>query len=125
MAKRQRQRSSLDPAVAAELGIDRPQTYEERKQEYDRDRVRLRLDVPAWLKETIEQEADGQRVSMSQFSGFLLAYALKLYLEGDGELVALLDNAKTPITSLRWAYGLELADLEEMIARSADGSKST
>ena len=72
MAKKRPQRRDSAPGsdVSAILGIEKEKTYQERKLEYDRNRVRLRVDVPTWLKDAIEEEADGQRVSMSQLSAF-------------------------------------------------------
>ena len=124
MAKKrpQRRRSTPSADVDALLGIQRTETYQDRKVEYDRQRVRLRLDVPSWLKEAVEQEANDQKVSMSQLSAFLLAYGLKLYREKDPAMMELLETSKTTITSLRWAFGIVLDDLEEVLTDSAEST---
>jgi hypothetical protein len=101
------------------LGIEREPTYQERKLAYDQERVRLRLDVPQWLKDGIEGESKELRVSMSQLSAFFLAYALKLYRDGDPALLELMADAKTQIASLRWAFGLDLADLADALTESS------
>ena len=126
MTKKRPQRRDSAPGsdVSAILGIEKEKTYQERKQEYDRNRVRLRVDVPTWLKDAIEEEADGQRVSMSQLSAFFLAYALRLYCDGDTAILELLEKSKTQITSLRWAFGIELSDLEEILTDSADSDEN-
>ena len=115
-----RQQKGLDPAVRAALGIEGAGTYLERKAQHDRERVRLRLDVPSWLKDAIEREAGELQVSMSNLSAFFLAYGLKLYRDGDPVLLDLLEASKTEITSLRWKYGLVLDDLAEALTDSAE-----
>jgi len=46
------------------------------KQKYDQERMRIRLDVPRWLKEIFKEIAtETEESSMSQFGAFLLAWA--------------------------------------------------
>ena len=97
-----------------------PETYDERKAQYDRERVRLRLDAPAWLKAEIEKEAKSRQMSISNLAGFLLAYALTLYRDGDPELLAALEAATTEITSLRWSYAVVLDDLAAALTEPPD-----
>lgn len=122
MAKKRPPRQSSAPRsdVSTILGHTPGRTYTERKKARDRDRVRLRLDVPDWLKTALEGDAGELKVSVSQLGAFLLAYALRLYQDGDPELLALLERSKHSITSLRWAFGIDLADLAEPTEETDD-----
>lgn len=112
MAKKQRQDSGPDAGLIESItGLTPAATYQQRKAQADQERVRLRVDVPAWLKASIEAESKSARISMSQLGAFLLAYALKAYKAGDPDLVAMLEGAKYDITHLRWSHGLDLSDL--------------
>ena len=123
MAKKKPQRQSSVPKsdVSTILGHTPGRTYEERKRGYDKQRTRLRLDVPDWLKAGLESDAGELQVSVSQLGAFLLAYALRLYRDGDPELRALLEQSKHRIASLRWAFGIDLADLAEPTEETDDG----
>jgi hypothetical protein len=77
------------------------------------ERVRLRLDVPAWLREKTIRVADAEDTSISQIGAFLLAYALQLYEHRDPTLIELLQNSKTFARSLQWGHAIDLTDLTE------------
>ena len=112
MTKQRQDSAPDDRAMAAVLGLGEKQTTHDRKVQADRERVRVRLDVPAWLKDALEAESKGTRISMSQLGAFLLAYAFKAYKAGDPDLVGMLEGAKYDIVHLRWSHGLDLSDLE-------------
>jgi hypothetical protein len=76
-------------------------------------RVRLRLDVPAWLREKTIRVSDAEDTSISQIGAFLLAYALQLYEDRDPALIELLQNLKTFARSLQWGHAIDLTDLTE------------
>lgn len=92
---------------AAEL-----KAWEQAKRERDAVRVRLRLDVPDWLKGEIEDAAGAEAVSWSQFGAFLLAAGLERWQAGDPELRARFEGAKHEVASLRWRFGIDLTDFE-------------
>ena len=77
------------------------------------ERVRLRLDVPQWLREETIRVAGAEDTSISQLASFLLAYALVLYEHGDPDLLAQLQMARSLSRSLRWGHDLDVADLAE------------
>ena len=80
-----------------------------RKQRQDRERVRVRYDVPPWLKEAVEQVAAELDTSISQAGAFLLAWALDAYRRGDGELLSALEGAKEANhRSPRFVYDLRI-----------------
>lgn len=116
-----RRKVELDPAVASILDTGRGvSARKQKKRERDAKRVRLRLDIPEWLKDLVEQEAKNVDTSMSQLSAFFLAYALKLYRDGDPNLVESLKNSKTAIRAMNFGHGIDLSDLENALANSAD-----
>lgn len=105
--RKQRQDTEIDPAVRASLGIGRQRRKV--KAARDAERIRVRLDIPRWLKDALGRAAEDQGASMNQVGGVLLAYALKLYASQDADLLEALDNAKTTIRSISYEHGFELA----------------
>ena len=115
IAKRWIDRSKPPEEEEPESGL---KPWQQRKLEYDRSRVRLRLDVPGWLRSEVEHEANDQDMSISQFSSFLLAYALWRFRETDPAMLELLESSKTRIASLRWQFAVDLAEVAEMLTKS-------
>jgi len=99
----------LDPAVEewrAEAA-DNPARLT-RKQREDRQRTRVRYDVPAWLKEAVEEVATEQNTSASQAAALLLAWSLHHYRDRDPALLdAFFDNHE-PSRTLRFEFNVKI-----------------
>lgn len=102
--KRQRQGGlRADPEVEQWLATaaDNPSALT-RKQKLDRQRIRVRYDVPAWLKAAVSKIARDQTTSDSQAGALLLAYAVKQYFGNDTELVDAFFSNRSPSNTLRF-----------------------
>jgi len=98
-------KAEAKPLTVADSGKAKPETR----------RVRLRLDVPGWLRAETIHAASAEDTSISQLAAFLLAYSLALYEDGDRELLDQLQAAKSLSQSLRWGHDLDVADLAQRI----------
>lgn len=126
MSKEGRQERKIDPAVQEFVDSSRFAQSASRKLKKERDakRVRVRLDVPEWLKSTLEQAAQENDTSMSQLGAFLLAWALQVYHDQDGDLLATLERCKTSVRAMNWGHGFELSDFAETMRKSAKDASS-
>lgn len=79
-----------------------------RKQIKDRDRVRVKYDLPPLLKAAIEAEAKGWGTSASQLAAFLLAWAMREYNAHNDGLRQAIREARTSTKTLRFTYDLEI-----------------
>lgn len=84
------------------------------------ERIRVRYDVPEWLKASVEEAARQEDTSASQMGAFLLAWGLMLYQQGDGELVDMLRDSKEPSRSLRIAWNV---GIPRKLKKEASGAK--
>jgi hypothetical protein len=73
-----------------------------KKQKLDRQRIRIRYDVPAWLKTAVERIAERQTTSVSQAGALLLAYAVKKYADNEPELIDAFFANRSPSNTLRF-----------------------
>ena len=87
--------------------------HTEARTRWDTGRVRLRLDVPGWLREAVIEMAGAEDVSISQLAAFVLAYGVRLYQRGDPDLGALLANNKGVSRSLKWGHQVDLGELQD------------
>jgi hypothetical protein len=78
----------------------------------DRERVRVKYDLPQWLKERVESGAEAEHTSASQFAAFLLSWAIRQYEAIDepngAELQELLEGARQPSRAMRFSWNLEI-----------------
>jgi len=83
-----------------------------KKQRKDRERVRVKYDVPAELKQRIEDAAASERTSSSQLAAFLLQWAMEQYEDQDSATGAALRemvfDAKEMSRSLRFEWNLNM-----------------
>jgi hypothetical protein len=83
-----------------------------KKQRKDRQRIRVKYDMPPALKERIVQAAKEEGTSASQLAAFLLTWAMDRWEDPDHpvgvELRELVDEAKFPSRSLRIEWNLDL-----------------
>lgn len=104
---------NLDPAVAAwQRGAATNQAALTTKQRYDRERVRVRLDVPPQVAAGLEREATTLGTSQSQLGAFLLAWGLYQLHSGaaENELLLAVDTAKTWSKAINVKYDLVIPD---------------
>ena len=124
MPEQEKLEARIDPAVSA-LVDEAKRRHKTKAQltkaDRDAERVRVRLDVPQWLKDVLGRAAAQQDTSMNQIGAFLLAYAISLYAGQDAALLEALDNAKTTIRSMTHEHGFDLSDLAEILTDSAEG----
>lgn len=101
----------VDPAVA-EWQQSAPTNVAAltRKERRDRQRVRVKADLPVEVKRAVERVAGEVETSESQLVAFLVAYGLKRLRDGDQGLVAALAGAKTWAQALRFKYDLVIPD---------------
>lgn len=99
----------LDPAVLARLNQSAATNKAAltARQRRDQKRISLRLDCPAWLKSEAERLAKDEEVSISHFSDFLLAWAMRQYRAGDPELNAAISANRFATRSLKARFGLD------------------
>jgi hypothetical protein len=71
--------------------------------------------MPRWLKSSLFAAAEGQDVSASQWSAFLLAWAMTRYQASDPDLLEAIDQNKTLYRSLNAGHALDLQALEELL----------
>lgn len=83
-----------------------------KKQRKDRERIRVKYDMPPELKERIETAAASERTSSSQLAAFLLLWAMDQYEDRDSATGAALRemvfDAKEVSRSLRFEWNLNL-----------------
>ncbi len=103
----------LDPAVVEwQQTAARNMAALTKKQRRDRQRVRIRYDVPPWLKTAVEAVARELDTSDSQAGAFFLAWGLAAYRRGDPELLEALENAKEANhRSPRFVYDLRIEEI--------------
>jgi len=114
----------VDPGVAEAFGRSaaRNRAAETPKQARDRKRVYQRVDMPAWLKGKLFAAAEGEDVSASQWSAFLLAWAMERWRRGDEGLRTAVAENKTLTRSLNAGHALVLDVFEETLCRvTTDG----
>ena len=87
------------------------------RQRHDAARIRVRIDVPRWLIDRLDQLASDQNTSRNQLAAFLLAWAAARYLEQDPDLDALLAAAATPSRSINVDCDLNLAPVKERLQK--------
>lgn len=91
-----------------------------KKERAELQRVRLRYDVPKWLKDAVETAARNEETSFSQMGAFLLAWALRLYQQGDEALLNALQNGKKASPSLRLTWNLSISrEIQRSIVNGA------
>ena len=101
----------LDPAVVA--WQERAATNEaalSKKQRYDRERVRVRLDVPPEVLEGLAREAQHLETSQTQLGAFLLAWALFRLHSGDADLAQVLEANRAWSKAINVKYDLVLPE---------------
>jgi hypothetical protein len=90
------------------------------KQRRDRKRIRIRLDVPAWLKAALAADAADAGTSANQLGAFLLAWVLREYRR-DPCLQEAVRDAKRLSRNLRVSWDLEVPDkLEDFFTDGAN-----
>lgn len=101
----------VDPAVEAWQKTAAPNVAADTpKQARDRERVRVKADLPVELKEAVSRAADRLETSDSQLVAFLVAYGLKELTAGDEELVEALMKGRVWAKALRFRYDLTIPD---------------
>lgn len=90
------------------------------KQKRDGARVRVRLDVPQTIKETLATAAADEQTSTSQLGAFLLAWSLTLYLDGNKELKTLLQASTYFSRSPRVPISIDLEGVLKLLKESAE-----
>lgn len=118
MTKKPERQKPFDPAVTSAMTTGR--FAPPGQPEPEPARVRLRLDVPQWLRDATIAAAGAEDTSISQLAGFLLAYGLRLYHDGDPDLRALLAASKSTSRSLKWGRNVDLGALRDALAKLAD-----
>ena len=101
----------VDPAVADWQKTAAPNVAADtKKQGRDRERVRVKADMPVELKEAVSREADRLETSDSQLVAFLVAWGLKELAAGDRDLVKALEGGRVWAKALRFRYDLTIPD---------------
>jgi len=81
------------------------------KQRKDRQRVRVKYDLPEELKTRIEEAAQANGTSASQLAAFLLTFAIREYeaeTDQGQTLREAVEESKEPSRSMRFAWNLRL-----------------
>jgi len=84
------------------------------RQRRERQRVRVKYDLPPALKQRIEDAATREHTSASQMAAFLLHWAVAQYEAAESPngqaLAELLEQARTPARAVRFAWDLEIGE---------------
>jgi len=119
MAKRNKRVGGLnraDPDVQKQLEDAMPnratQTW---RQRYDADRVRIRIDVPGWLKEAMAELADRYGTSATQLGAFALAWWLLEHERGNEDLHQVLQGSLELSRALRIARNVSLEEIVQQL----------
>ena len=91
------------------------------RQLYDAERVRVRVDVPDWLKRDLTNIAKEQGTSVSQIGAFGLAWWLSLYEQNDPDLLDVLGTSLKPSRSIKVENDVDLGTVIERLTKSAKG----
>jgi hypothetical protein len=113
---------TIDPAVVQwVVAAAENKAALSKKQRQDRQRVRVKYDLPPWLKQSIEALANDDQfdTSASQAAAFLLAYGVHRLRCGDQELRNALMAAKEPARTLQFSWNLVIP--EEWTTSCSDG----
>lgn len=103
--------AGIDPAVAAwQRGAARNEAALTRRQRYDRERVRVRLDVPQEVADGLAREAAAWETSQSQLGAFLLAWGLHELHSEEGPLARAIRAARTWSKAINVKYDLTIPD---------------
>ncbi len=99
---------AIDPAVAEwqKTAATNPAALT-KKQRQDRQRVRVKYDLPPELKDWIEAVAKETGTSASQLAAFLLTWAMGHWGEETG-LREAVEESKEPSRSMRFQWNLRL-----------------
>ena len=121
MSKRRQQKkySGLDPAVAVYLTKDavRNKAAMTAKQRRDMQRKRATYDMEPVVKSAIEQIAKREETSASQVAELFLAYAVRVYLRKDPELMEALEE-RTRANTPRFQFDLHLPEEWRLVLES-------
>jgi hypothetical protein len=103
-----RVRRTVDQDTASWLsGAAQNPTTVTTKQRYEQERVRANLDLHPDVKAVLTLIAERQKTSIAQAGGFLLAWAVQEYFQGN-TLNAAMHSAHVPNPSPRAEYKLDL-----------------
>ena len=80
--------TGIDPGAMEALigGAKRNRAAQSKKQRYDQQRIRVRLDMPEPIKDVLVGEAKQLGTSVTDLGTFLLVYALALWIEENEDL---------------------------------------
>jgi hypothetical protein len=113
--------AKLDPGTAAWLeSAAKNRAALSKKQLYDADRVRVRVDVPDWLKDWYAKLAEEYGTSINQLGTFALVWWLMLYEQGDSDLHDTLVTSFKPSHALRIDWDVDLEPVIERLTKSAE-----
>lgn len=116
--------SGIDPGALNALigGARRNRSAQTKKQAYDAERIRVRIDVPEFVRDLLRAEAKEWGTSVNDFGVFLLIYALVLYFEG-GEIEESIEASKvfskSPKKEIAICHDVVLERLREAVAKAA------
>ncbi len=100
----------IDPGVAEwQRGAATNVAALSHKQRCDRERVRVKTDLPIEVKEKLAKRAVEHDTSESQLAAFLLAWALH-ELDEDDALQQALEQSKRSARALRFRWNLEIPE---------------
>ena len=123
MAKRPERKGGLkaDPATSEWLETAAKNYFAlTKKQLYDAARVRVRVDLPDWLKDRLGEIAKEQGTSVNQIGAFALAWWVMLYDQDDTSMVETFDHSLKPSRAVKNDNDVDLALVIERLTNPAD-----
>jgi len=93
------------------------------RQRYDADRVRVRVDVPEWVKEALAELADEYGTSATQLGAFALAWWLLEHERGNEDLRAVLASSLELSRALRVSRDVSLEEIVEQLKALESGAE--
>jgi len=93
------------------------------RQRYDADRVRVRLDVPEWVKGRLGELANEYGTSATQLGAFALAWWLLEHERGNEDLREVLASSLEVSRALRIARDVSLEEIVEQLKALESGAE--
>jgi len=93
------------------------------RQRYDADRVRVRVDVPEWVKGRLGELADEYGTSATQLGAFALAWWLLEHERGNEDLREVLANSLELSRALRISRDVSLEEIVEQLKALESGAE--
>ena len=81
-----------------------------RKQRYDRERIRVRIDTDEVVKQLLAQVSAEQGTSSNQLGSLLMAWGLLQFVQGNEELLSIVSESRRTSRNMRVDFDIIIPD---------------